>query len=342
MKPFEPILKEDNIAQSAFIVLEGSMSVWRAKPSGTDQEAAKVLELREGNLKVLANKKHKTQADYDKVRCPPRPAVVVPPTCNLSSWACIRPRLEQYMRELKQVLATVPSTSSLEYLSESACQFSHAVNMAHDRCHAWIQQCKNAVGSDFDDVCSYDKTCNEGRKLEQDLLSLRGVADKMRKELLLRKFLLQLSTCQYEYAPTSMEPPYCDEQANGFIEMLHQQGKAYVICDRQMNINQVSRGFIKLTGYDQDDCLGVNPTRFVLVCACHCWCVLVCACQCWCVQGMSVSCKVRKVCQCHASCECLVVCLVAAQLCALHFSNAQRLQRIASHIWRLCISVMST
>lgn len=262
--PFESVMKEDTIAQSAFIVLQGTVTVWRSKPCANTAEATLLAELREANMQALADRKHKSEADFDKLACQPLPPIIVPPNCNLSAWGVIRPRLESFMSELKAVIGVMPSTANVEVLSESSMQFSEAVHQAYNRCHTWMTMCKNTVETDFDDVCSFEFICAEARKLERDLLGLRATSDKMRKELLLRKFYVQLATCEYEYAPIQMAPPYGNEQAETFVEMLDKQRKAYIICDRSMQIKEVSEGFQKLTGYTQVDCTGKNPTNLLI------------------------------------------------------------------------------
>jgi len=59
-----------------------------------------------------------------------------------------------------------------------------------------------------------------------------------------------------------MDPPYDDEVADKFLEMLENGDFAFIITDASRPDNpivQLSPQFTRLTGYDRHDCLGKNP-----------------------------------------------------------------------------------
>lgn len=249
--PYESIEKEGEVAQMGYVVLEGSVSLWRSEPCSSQQEA-------EAAMEQLSKRKTKKGHAQDYNLAPPR-VLVVPPSCELSAWAVIRPQLEEFIQNFSTCNTAMPG--GLAQLSTTTNSMAHLMEHALSRVKAWMTQCTSTyITSDLDDICAHPDALLELQVLKTTAKDLLDIADTTRCELLLRKFYLQLATCRFEHDPILMETPYGTEQAEEYLKVLDENNQSYILCDVPgMLISKVSRGFEELTGYTAAEAIGRNP-----------------------------------------------------------------------------------
>lgn len=122
----------------------------------------------------------------------------------------------------------------------------------------WLKMGKIQMTHDQDDMRRSEDLLTHGATTTKQLYSLYLLADLVRKQLLLLKFYLQLTTFHCDKVPR-IDFPLNNASANKFERVLKQNDIPYIVTDAAGQITYANMEYCELTGYTKKQLVGQNP-----------------------------------------------------------------------------------
>ena len=138
--------------------------------------------------------------------------------------------------------------------SEQVRRLISLLDQCNHQLFSWENHGRDVVDSDVDDIRSHHVIMTDGITCLETLHLLYMQADQVRREQLLTKFYLQLSTYASDRVP-ELEAPFNEELADDYITLLEEEDAAFIVCSARAGnpIVSCSSGFTELTGYTKEE-----------------------------------------------------------------------------------------
>lgn len=257
-KPFQAVIKQNESAVNYCCVLSGSVLCWQRNtdkfhkepPPEAIKDFSDPTVSKKTRAKAVAQRRGSIAGPSSKM-APPKDQVTYEP----SVWCVIERTLKDALRHVRTAIKDMPSnldTPAVKKLTE-------LLAITSSQLFSWVMQGQETIDHDLEDMRTYLPLLQDGAETLQSIHTLYLHADKVRREQLLVKFYLQLSTYASDQVK-KLEPPYAEDEAEEYITTLEEENAPFLVASARTGypIVQCSPGFTELTGYTREEVMGKN------------------------------------------------------------------------------------
>ena len=262
----ERICREGQDANRFFIILSGEVTCWRrdrhpdrlehaAEPPNTEdvKRRASVVAQRRGSIPGPRGEGHRDITN--RISAPNLKGIhESTPYYHPSVWCCVEMCLKGTIDDLKGCARQISSGGPNETPGVQAVIVK--LDSLVVQLRMWHENGMKRLTSDLDDLRECEELLEGGMDCVELLREVLHLADQLQKEQLMLKFYLQLRTFKTDSA-AKLRAPHGPAEASAFLTVAEEGGYALAHCDTQLRVKRVTPSFAALSGYNEEECVGM-------------------------------------------------------------------------------------